>query len=119
MSSTSSRRNEVLFGLIAPVILDISREHLEGFGRITLMRTELSGDGAYLDCIVTCETNGENCPKALRDFEPVIKRTVASAKILGKMPRIRFRYDKRQAGAASVEDIIREIETQYDLTSEN
>lgn len=119
MSSTSQRRNEVLFGLVAPVILDISREHLEGFGRISLMRTELSADGVYLDCFIASELNGANCPKALRDFEPIVKKSIASAKVLAKMPRIRFRLDTKQANAASVEDILREIESKYDLTREN
>ncbi len=119
MSSTSSRRNEVLFGLLAPVIQNISREHLEGFGRIVLIRTELAGDGMYLDCTISSEINGLACAKALRDFEPIVKKTIASAKILGKMPKIRFKFDTKATNAASVEDILREIETKYDLSSEN
>lgn len=115
MSTTSSRRDEVLFGLLAPVIQNISREHIEGFGRVNLVRCALSMDGAYLDCFIISETNGVACAKALRDFEPIVKKTVAQAKILGKMPKIRFKYDAKETATASVEDILREIESKYDL----
>lgn len=78
----------------------------------------MSPDGAYLDIYIEtgASKNGKDAIRALRNHAAEIQKIIAQAKILSKMPRVRFRNDIQAGNAISVEDILDDIRAKYDLS---
>ncbi len=114
--SKTNQRNHLLFELIAPLFQQILLERVEGFGRVSFTRVELSKDGKYLDLFIFTEQNPIELRKKMTDFTAEIQRHIAQSKVIGKMPILRFKLDITAGGERSVQDILAEIRTQYDLS---
>lgn len=114
--SKKEHRDHALYSLIAPRMLQIFSEDLSDAGRPSFSKCRITPDGVYLDLFIHRADEPRELAKQLSEFAPEIQRIIANAKVLSRMPKVRFRVDTGAANTESVVDILDDIRAKYDLS---
>jgi ribosome-binding factor A len=70
----------------------------------------------YLDIYIHRSHEPRELAKQLSDYAPEIGQIIANAKVLSRMPKIRFRIDTGANNTETVADILDDIRSKYDLS---
>lgn len=113
--SKKEHRDHALYSILAPRMLQIFSEELELASRPSFSKCRMTPDGKFLDLYVS---NGQDkeLAKTLAPYAQELQSIIASAKVLSRMPRVRFRIDTGAASGESVADILDDIRAKYDLS---
>lgn len=114
--SKKEHRNHALYSLIAPRLLQIFSEELIDAGRPSFTKCRITPDGVYLDIYIQRATEPRELVKQLSNYASDIQRIIANAKVLSRMPKVRFRVDSGSTHTESVIDILDDIRAKYDLS---
>ncbi len=114
--SKKEHRSHALYSLIAPRLLQIFSEELNDEGRPSFTKCRITPDGVYLDLYVQRSTEPKELVKQLSHHAPDIQRIIANAKVLSRMPKVRFRVDPGSTHTESVIDILDDLRAKYDLS---
>lgn len=114
--SKKEHRDHALYSLIAPRILRIFSEELPDAGRPSFNRCRITPDGVYLDLFIYRLYEPRKLAKQLSHYAPEIQKLIADAKVLSRMPKVRFRVDTGMGNTESVIHILDDIRSKYDLS---
>jgi len=114
--SKKEHRDHALYSLLAPRILQIFTEEISEVERPSFSKCRITPDGVYLDIFIHRQHEPKELAKQLSDYAPELQKIIASAKVLSRMPKIRFRVDSGANATASVVDILDDLRAKYDLS---
>ncbi len=120
--SKKEHRDHALYSLIAPRMLQIFSENLTDGGaggkldRPSFSKCRITPDGMFLDLFIYRSYEPAILAKQLSEYAPEIQRLIASAKVLSRMPKVRFRVDSGVGNTESVSDILDDLRAKYDLS---
>jgi ribosome-binding factor A len=114
--SKKEHRNHVLYSIIAPRLLQIFSEELNDAGRPMFSKCRITPDGAYLDIFIQRTHEPRELVKQMSHYASDIQRIIANAKVLSRMPKVRFRVDPGSTNTESVLDILDDLRAKYDLS---
>lgn len=114
--SKKEHRDHALYSLLAPRILQIFTEELHEDERPSFSKCRMTPDGGYLDIFIQKKNEPQELAKKLSDYAPELQKIIADARVLSRMPKIRFRVDTWANNTASVVDILDDLRAKYDLS---
>jgi ribosome-binding factor A len=100
-------------------VLAYEQAHDHDFGIISVLSVDVSTDYSYADISVMSQKNEVSLPKFLSPTEGIIRKYVSRNHTLWKIPRIRFRINKKDKNTNDILTLIHSLDTQYGLSQEH
>lgn len=114
MSDKLKIKWNILRELFAPFIQEITKEHIEEFWIVSLVKIEVSKDYAYADFFITCQKWEDKILKFLSQHDNVIKRRIGKELQARKSPIIRFKIPKEIEEQSRIYSLLDSISKEYE-----
>jgi ribosome-binding factor A len=119
MTIRQERLADVIQKYASEDIITYSQMHDHDFGVISVLSVTVSPDYTYADISVMSQNHRESLPKFLTAVEPTTRRRITKDFSLWKIPKLRFRIDKKEGKTTDILTLIHTLDTQYGLSRED